>query len=157
LNDAAPIIRLPDDSVTPDQLFDASLFDPRDQPPDVARWLGARDHDHGHDRHDNTIRSFCLTRDAPVPWPAFKAWLESVVSLRGGDLLRLKGIVHVAGEDRPVVVHGVQHVFHPPTRLPRWPDSDRRTRLVFITRNIEQAPLERALEAFAAAEGDQTS
>jgi G3E family GTPase len=65
--------------------------------------------------------------------------------------------VHVAGEDRPVVVHGVQHVFHPPTRLPRWPDSDRRTRLVFITRNIEQAPLERALEAFAAAEGDQTS
>jgi G3E family GTPase len=146
LNDAAPIIRLPDDSITPDRLFDASLFEPRGRPPDIARWLGAPD----HPRHDGAIKNFCLTRDAPVPWPAFKAWLESVVSLRGADLLRLKGIVNVADDDRPVVVHGVQHVFHPPTRLPRWPDQDRRTRLVFITRKIEQAPLAAALEAFIA-------
>ena len=146
LNVTAPIIRLPDDAITPDRLFDASLFDPRGRPPDIARWLGA--HESDHPRHDSAIRSFCLTRDAPVPWPAFKAWLESVVSLRGADLLRLKGIVNVAGDDRPVVVHGVQHVFHPPTRLPRWPDQDRRTRLVFITRNLEQAPLAAALEAF---------
>jgi G3E family GTPase len=162
LNDAAPIIRLPDDAVTPDRLFDASLFDPRGQPPDIARWLGPHEHghghaDHAHTGHDSAIRSFCLTRDAPVPWPAFKAWLESVVSLRGADLLRLKGIVNVAGEDRPVVVHGVQHVFHPPTRLPCWPDADRRTRLVFITRNIEPAPLERALAAFVARAANQRS
>ena len=146
LNDAAPISLLPDDTITPDRLFEASLFDPRGRPPDIARWLGA----HDHPRHDGTIKSFCLTRDAPVTWPAFKAWLESVVSLRGADLLRLKGIVSVADDDRPIVVHGVQHVFHPPTRLPRWPDADRRTRLVFITRNIEQAPLAAALEAFIA-------
>src|SRR5271170_6717591 len=126
LNATAPIIRLPDDTITPDLLFEASLFDVRGGPPDIARWLGAPD----HARHDGAIQSFCLTRDAPVPWPAVKAWLESVVSLRGADLLRLKGIVNVAGDDRPVVVHGVQHVFHPPIRLPAWPDHDRRTRLV---------------------------
>jgi G3E family GTPase len=146
LNHAAPLVRLPDDTVVPDRLFDASLFDARGRPPDIARWLGAPGHDHAG--HDAAIRSFCLTRDAPVPWPAFKAWLESVASLRGADLLRLKGIVNVAGDDRPVVVHGVQHLFHPPTRLPRWPDADRRTRLVFIARKLEPAPLEAALEAF---------
>ena len=141
LNPAAPLLRLPDQPVEP-----AALFDTPGGARDLARWLGAPD----HPAHDAAIHSFCLTRDAPLPWPSVKAWLESVISLRGADLLRLKGIVNAAGEDRPIVVHGVQHVFHPPTRLPAWPDADRRTRLVFITRHINQAPLEAALDAFIA-------
>jgi G3E family GTPase len=157
LNPSAPLARLPDEAIAPDALFPATPFNAAGKHPDVRRWLAAptHEHDHGHEhvradvnRHDTRIRAFCLTRDEPVPWAAFKAWLESIASLRGADLLRLKGIVNVAGETRPIVVHGVQHVFHPPTRLAAWPDADRRTRLVFITRDIDAAPLERALAAF---------
>jgi G3E family GTPase len=155
LNPAAPLARLPDEAVAPDQLFPATPFDPSGKPPDVQRWLGEPLHAHGArdvNRHGADVRAFCLTRDAPVPWDALKAWLESVASLRGADLLRLKGIVNVAGETRPIVIHGVQHVFHPPTRLAAWPDADRRTRIVFITRNLDAAPLEAALDAFIARE-----
>jgi G3E family GTPase len=153
LNPGAPIVRLPGDPVVPGELFGAALYDPARKTPDVQRWLGEPVHDHGSpdvNRHGADIRTFCLTRDAPLPWHAVKAWLESVVSLRGADLLRLKGIVAVTGDDRPIVVHGVQHVFHAPTRLPRWPDADRRTRLVFITRNLDAGPLDAALDAFVA-------
>jgi G3E family GTPase len=60
----------------------------------------------------------------------------------------MKGLVNVAGEDQPVVVHGVQHLFHPPARLPAWPDADRRSRFVFITRDVPRADLEKTLVAF---------
>jgi len=155
LNPTAPLARLPGETVAPAALFPTTPFDPSSKPPDVQRWLAAPEsgHEHAHDhqsRHDAAIRSFCITLDDPVPWQAFKAWLESVASLRGSDLLRLKGLVNVAGESRPIAVHGVQHVFHPPTRLAAWPDADRRTRLVFITRNIDAAPLGAALHAVIA-------
>ena len=77
-------------------------------------------------------------------------WLESVVSLRGVDLLRIKGLVNVEGRKGPVVVHGVQHVFHPPVELADWPDDDRRTRLIFITRKIDRQAMENSLDAFLA-------
>ncbi|WP_430636465.1 GTP-binding protein [Sphingomonas hankookensis] len=60
---------------------------------------------------------------------------------KGADLLRVKGIVNLAGHAAPVVVHGVQHVFHPPVELERWPSDDRRTRMVFITRDIDPEEL----------------
>ena len=147
LNPAAPVFQVVDGEIEPDKLFDAGLYDPRNRD-----WLmEAPDHDsHGHMgayRHGDDIRTVCLTRENPVEWRALRLWLESVVASRGADLLRVKGIVNVAGEDRPVVVHGVQHIFHPPVRLERWPDGDRRTRIVFITRGIEQGDLERAFEA----------
>ena len=66
-------------------------------------------------------------------------------------MLRFKGLVHVTDEPaRPLVLHGVQHVFHPPARLERWPSADRRTRLVFIVRNIERETIGRTLVKFAA-------
>ena len=68
-----------------------------------------------------------------------------MASLKGPDLLRVKGIVHVAGRAGPVVIHGVQHVFHPPVELKAWPDADRRTRIVFITRNIKAEALAQVL------------
>ena len=86
--------------------------------------------------HDTAIRSFCLWFDAPFTWEALSASLQVLTSLRGPDLLRVKGIVNVAGEAGPVAIHGVQHIFHPPLKLARWYDADRRSRIVFIVRNI---------------------
>ena len=95
-----------------------------------------------------------MTRDEPVAWPALRAWLTALASLKGPDLLRVKGIVNVAGRAGPVVIHGVQHVFHPPVELKAWPDDDRRTRIIFITRNIKADALARSFEA-AMTEGAQ--
>ena len=108
------------------------------------------DHDHGphaHDvnRHDAHIKAFCLTLEAPIHWEAFVTWAEIFTQMRGDRLLRIKGIINVFGEDTPVVVHGVQHVFHPPVTLPAWPDDDHRTRLVFITRDLGQEVIEESL------------
>ena len=73
-------------------------------------------------------------------------------SVHGENLLRLKGIVKLAETpERPLVIHGVQHVFHPPVRLPHWPDGDQRTRLVLITRDLDPAAVKRLFDAFLGA------
>jgi G3E family GTPase len=101
-------------------------------------------------RHGADISSFCVVIEAPVRWAAFKQWLEYLALLKGEDLLRFKGLVHIAEKPgTPVVVHGVQHVFHPPRELERWPSADRRTRLVFITRGIARSTIESTLSKFA--------
>ena len=86
-----------------------------------------------------------MTFDAPLAWELVSRWLAALRHLRGADLLRVKGILNVVGEDAPLAVHGVHHIFHPPVRLSSWPDSDRRSRLVFITRDLGRAELEATL------------
>jgi G3E family GTPase len=101
--------------------------------------------------HGVDISTFCVTIDQPLRWGAFKQWLAYLAMLKGEDLLRFKGLVHVAEKpDTPIVVHGVQHVLHPPRELECWPNADRRTRLVFITRAIPRSVIESALSKFAA-------
>lgn len=85
--------------------------------------------------HARGIVTHAVHFDSPFTWSAFSSAIELLTSLRGPDLLRVKGIVNVDG--KPVVVQGVQHIFHAPVELARWPGDDRRTRLVFITRNIK--------------------
>lgn len=108
------------------------------------------DHQDHHDHvHDSGIHSFSVVRDEPVRWDKFVRWLDLLAAMRGDDLLRVKGIVNVAEHPgQPVVIHGVQHVFHPPQKLDRWPGTDRRTRLVFITRHIEREDIELTLQIF---------
>ena len=90
-----------------------------------------------------------LTTDKPIPAGTLDMFLELLRATYGDRLLRLKGIVQLAEmPDTPVVVHGVQHVFHPTARLERWPDDDRRTRLVFITRDLPQRTVAELFEAF---------
>ncbi|MDM0120749.1 CobW family GTP-binding protein [Variovorax arabinosiphilus] len=97
--------------------------------------------------HRDGIRSFVIVRDAPLPRDAFAAWLDMVIAMRGEDLLRVKGLVQLAdAPDRPMVIHGVQHLFAPPTLLPAWPGPDRRTRIVFITRGVDAEALEDTLD-----------
>lgn len=95
--------------------------------------------------HDASIRTLSLRFEQPFTWRGFSAALELLATLRGADLLRVKGIVNVDGE--PVVVQGVQHIFHPPVTLDRWPSEDTRTRLVFITRRIEADTIRNLLQA----------
>jgi G3E family GTPase len=98
--------------------------------------------DDGHvrdpNRHDAHIRSFALTTPDPIPAGAFETFMDLVRSMHGPDLLRVKGVVRLAEHpDRPVVIHAVQHLMHPPAALERWPDGDHRTRIVFIVRDID--------------------
>ncbi|HSK42203.1 MAG TPA: GTP-binding protein [Arenibaculum sp.] len=161
LNPAAPVIEAVQGAVEPRRLFDAGLYDPATKSPDVARWLHAESYSedrhhhghghHGHDvnRHDDRIRAFCLTLDEPVSWDAFAGWIDTLTTLRGPDILRMKGILRLRETELPVVVHGVQHVFHPPVRLEAWPDEDRRSRIVFITRDIGRETVEAMYRAYA--------
>lgn len=113
-------------------------------------------HDHGHqghghhhhhdvNRHDDRVRAYSLAFEQPLDWDAFVTAMEILIASRGEDLLRIKGILNVKNEPKPVVVHGVQHVFHPPAGLPGWPSDDHRSRIVFITRDIDRALIERLL------------
>jgi len=92
--------------------------------------------------HDASIRSFCLWFERPFTWDSFSAAVQVLTSLRGPDLLRVKGLVNVAGEPGPVLVQGAQHVFHPPVTLAAWASEERRSRIVFITRNLSRESVE---------------
>ena len=100
-------------------------------------------------RHDDRIRSHVIVREQPLSREGFFAWLDMIAKMRGDDLLRVKGIVHLDDDpEHPLVIHGVQHLFHPPETLPRWPSDDRRTRIVFITRGIDAEDIDATLSVF---------
>jgi len=100
--------------------------------------------------HDAAIHSFCLWFDQPFTWEGLNAALQALTSLRGPDLLRIKGIVHVTGERGPVVLQGAQHVFHPPMVLEGGADTDPRSRIVFIVRGIPRESIEALFAAVGA-------
>ncbi len=121
------------------------------------------DHDHDHDhahahahahhhdvnRHDARIRAFCLSTPEAIGRGRFEAFLDLLRSAHGPNLLRVKGLVKLADDPaRPVVVQGVQHLFHPPVTLPAWPDADHATRLVFILRDLDESFVRRLWSAF---------
>ncbi|GAB4228554.1 MAG: GTP-binding protein [Kiloniellaceae bacterium] len=170
LNPAAPILRVVQGEIAPAELFNAGLYDPTTKTTDVQRWLKAEayeehgdlhhphhghDHDHGHhdhghdpNRHDESIRAFCLSYEKPLDWERFNSWVEMLITLHGADILRIKGILNVDGVEDPIVIHGVQHVFHPPVRLEAWPDETRSSRIVFIVRDLKPEMFEHTLKAF---------
>ncbi|HTQ82372.1 MAG TPA: GTP-binding protein [Pseudolabrys sp.] len=160
LNPAAPIFDAAKGEATAERILNNGLYDADKKIPDVKKWLVAEayaaDHDyhHHHDvnRHDEHIASFVLTADAAIPAGTLDMFLELLRATHGAKLLRVKGIVKLAEmPETPVVVHGVQHVFHPTARLERWPDDDHRTRLVFITRDLPQRTVAELFEAFIGA------
>jgi G3E family GTPase len=88
--------------------------------------------------HSDGIGSFVIAQDTPIEWLAFARAMETLIGLRGADLLRVKGILNVIGSRGPVVVQYVQHLAHPPVELKAWPDDNRASRVVFITRDIAE-------------------
>jgi G3E family GTPase len=130
---------------SPSDLATVDIYDPSTKSPDVAAWLNAEahaedHHHHAHDinRHSADIGSFVLEFDEPLQWEHVAHWLDALVIGHGNDLLRVKGILDIAGRERPIVVQAVQSLFHPPFELPAWPDSGRKSRIVFITRRLSR-------------------
>jgi G3E family GTPase len=97
-------------------------------------------HAHASHSHADDIQCITVRRDAPIRALTLTLLLEALADHCGADLLRLKGILNIAERpDRPAVIHGVQHLFHAPTWLERWPSADRSTRLVLIGRGLSEA------------------
>jgi G3E family GTPase len=160
LNQLNPIAHTQDvvrGDVDPDWLFNiAAPGAPRarDFSGLVEQVAAHADHHHDHAAGDHhgagahgDIRSFSVIRDEKVTFAGLEVWMGMLGEVRGPDLLRIKGIVNVGG--RPIVVQAVQHMFHPLHELPEWPDDDRRSRLVFITRNVAREQIERTLDALS--------
>ena len=163
LNPAAVVLDAAKGEATAERLVNCGLYDPAHKIPDVKKWLAAEAyadaHSHGHhhhhhdvNRHDDHIVSFVLTANKPIPAGTLDMFLELLRATYGANLLRMKGIVDVAEmPGTPVVVHGVQHIFHPTAQLERWPDDDRRTRLVFITKDLPERTVRELFDAFLGA------
>jgi G3E family GTPase len=160
------------------ELINAGLYDPEKKIPDVARWLREEaviaaeedahhhhDHDHDHDhnhghghhhhkhdqasRHDASIKAFSIATEQPIPLNTLEMFLDLMRSAHGDKLLRMKGIVQLADDpERPVVFHVVQHLMHPPARLEAWPDADRRSRMVCITKDLAPEMVRKMFDAF---------
>lgn len=173
LNPGAILLDGLEGAATADALINCGLYNPESKIPDVNKWLQeeaykdqhgghhhhGHSHDHGHDhghdhphdpnRHGKDIRAFTLETDRAIPNAAVEMFIDLLRSTQGPNLLRVKGIIKCEEDvSRPLVIHGVQHVFHPPARLDQWPDDDHRNRLVFITKGLSEGYVKRMFDAF---------
>ncbi len=164
INGAAPVVDADAGPLAPEMLLTA---DP-DAGPDAdmddawSGWRGAAfgpegpaaggsgHADHSHGDHSHGVASFCLRFGGPMDWTAFGLWMTMLLNRHGERVLRIKGMLNVAGVADPVLINGVQHVVHPPGHLTGWPDDDRSSRIVFIVQGIDRAAIEGSLNAFNA-------
>ena len=153
INPGAPIIEVVHGRIAAARLLDAGVFDLASKNADVEAWLNQAayadahaGHEPDRNRHGDDIEAFCLEARKPLEMHRFVAWIERLLEAHGEHILRLKGVLDVVGSEVPLVVHGVQHIFHPITRLRRWPDGERRSRVVVITRHLPRDVVE---ESFA--------
>ena len=154
LNPAAPIIAADSPDLDPVDLLISDSYDRQTKSRDVERWMRAT-HDAavahgGHDSHPDAITACCFTFDTVLDWTAFGVWMSMLLHRHGDRVLRMKGLLNVAGVPGPVLINGVQHLVHPPAHLDRWPDEDRRSRLVVISHGLDRDEIECSLHAFNA-------
>ena len=154
LNPTARLLTTHRGEATAERLFNMGLFNAATKSLNVQGWLNdkalLRPHHHSHDvsRHDAHIRSFALRDERAISPQGLEMFLEMITAFHGPNLLRVKGVLKLSDEpNRPLAIHGVQHVFHPPVRLASWPDGKAETRLVFIVKDIEKAQIENLFQA----------
>lgn len=177
INPAAPRWIVRNGEIGAGKLLNLGLFSSERKTPDVGRWLKeeaysrpslvtvapanhafvvspsrhtalhARPQDDVN-RHDDHIRAFCFTVEEPLPEDLLGDWLDLLMAIAGDNILRVKGILNVEGHASPIVLHGVQHLFHPPVPLPTWPSEDHRSRIVFITRDVGRETIEATFGLF---------
>ena len=154
LNPAAPIVAADSPDLDPVDLLITDIHDRGSKRREVERWMrsiqDAAAGTGGHGSHSEAIAACCFTFDAVLDWTAFGVWMSMLLHRHGDRVLRMKGLLNVAGVPGPVLVNGVQHLVHPPAHLDRWPDGDRRSRVVVISQGLGREEIERSLHAFNA-------
>ena len=180
LNPGARQVEVAQGRVAPEQIFDCGLYDPGGKTPDVAAWLGEEAVRAVHraspapawrrpgagqravfgesadaqvsERHSAGVHSFVLCFEEPLAWYEFSDGLSLLLQVYGGRILRIKGLLNVAGDPQPRVLQCVQHSVYPATSLEAWPDGppyhDRRSQLVFIVRDLAQEEVASILGSF---------
>jgi G3E family GTPase len=154
LNPAATVIPAVHGVADADLLLGQEIFHDEARAAEVRRWLADAATDPVHPetldrhRHAGDIHACCLILDQPIEWAAFGIWLTMLLHRHGSAVLRVKGILNIAGADTPVVVQGVQHLVYPPSHLATWPFPDHRSRLVLIVQRLSEAALRHSLERF---------
>ena len=141
------------------QQLNTGLFEMGEKAETVQAWFGGTNHDHSHhhdhdhhdqNRHGETIRSFSLVREKPIEHEALKAFLDLLAAQHGPKLLRVKGLIHVAEHpEQPVLIHGVQSIFHPPRVLDQWPSDECVTKIVFIADGLDENFIQRLFDGFS--------
>ncbi|RMC37200.1 CobW family GTP-binding protein [Paracoccus alkanivorans] len=156
LNAGAPVEIVVNGAVEPSHLTGLGHFDLSMKSKQAQAWLRADDvpapgyGDPDIQRHLDSIRAISWMIEEPLSASMFDLWMDLLMARRGGDILRFKGLVHLKDMSHPFVVHGVQHIFHPPVLLTDWQGSDRRSKLVLIVRHftdLEFRKLFRALNS----------
>ena len=152
INPSADIVEALFGNTDIDRLLQADVYDPATRNAELWRTLqvdAPSTHDHGHaSRHGANINAFCVVHDAPIDWTAFGIWLTMLLHNHGEDVLRVKGVLNVKGVATPVAISGAQHVVHPPVHLDSWLGDDRRSRIVFIVRDLAPDRIEESLAEF---------
>ena len=162
VNPGAQVMTVVHGAVTPAALFDSGIYAVNGKHPDVQAWLAheavAAAGGHALHHHEDDITSFCIVREEPLHAVTLALMLSALAENCGTDLLRMKGIVQVAERPgQPAVIHGVQHVYHAPVWLDEWPSDDRRTRMVFIGRNIRESWVRNLIDLLDAEVADETA
>src|ERR1700733_13722606 len=157
LNPTAKLFDVNSDIFDAAGLLTEGVSDPESKLREVQHWLGspAETHLHHHGPgekhsviHSEDIKSFSVRLEGDIDWSAFGVWLTALLHRHGDRVLRVKGLLRVADARGPIVLHGVQHVIHPPIHLEEWPDADHSSRLIFVLQGIEPAVLEESLIKF---------
>ena len=152
INPKVTIIKSDKNSLPVSKLLGLNDYNPQNKDWNVKEWLeieknkssndlhNHHDHHHEHNvnRHGDEIETFAMVTSQPTSMTSVNFFLELLMSQMGENILRIKGILNIKGENRPAVIHGVQHIFHPLEWLEKWPSNDKKSRLVFITKNINK-------------------
>jgi len=148
LNVSAQFVESSEISGEVHRLLTDDIYDADGKFREASHWTAEEVDEHGSHEHTADVQSFAAIFDRPLDWTAFGVWASMLLHRHGADVLRLKGLLNVAGVPTPVLINGVQHIVHPPSHLEKWPDSDRRSRLIFIVRGLKRARIERSLAIF---------
>lgn len=134
-------------------LLTADLYADDKKSQEVEKWFAGQNtnlhpHHHNGHQHGEDIFSFTIEVTEPLDWTAFGLWLVMLLHAHGENILRIKGILNIIGEESPAVIHGVQHTIHPPQHLDKWPSQDHRSRIIFIVKNISAAQIKKSFQIF---------
>ena len=151
LNPAAPALPSDSPDLDPIDLLVADAYEADAKAGEIEKWRDRLTADgEGRVARHESVEAHCFTFDRALDWTAFGIWMTMLLHRHGDRVLRIKGLLNVAGVPGPVLVNGVQHLVHPPAHLDAWPGADRRSHVVIILDDLPRDAVERSLAAFNA-------